>query len=83
MEIDDVEYGQYPVLKVHSNKSMTGKICITCGSRYYYCDPIENGYFERELNDDFEVGNHTVTVWFYGDDTFKPVEINETFAVKG
>lgn len=81
--VDDIQYGEHPVLKVHSNESVNGTVRIkTDQSSMDYERKIQNGYLECEIPEEFKVGNHNVLVEYCGDNTFEPQELTTRFAVE-
>ena len=81
--VDDIQYGEHPVVKVHSNESVNGTVRIkTDQSSMDYVREIQNGYLECEIPEEFKVGNHNVSVEYYGDDTFEPQKVTTRFAVE-
>ena len=81
--VDDIQYAEHPVVKVHSNESVNGIVRIkTDQSLMDYVREIQNGYLECEIPEEFKVGNNNVLVEYYGDDTFEPQEVTTRFAVE-
>ena len=83
VEVDDIQYSEHPVVKIHANESYNGIIEIKTGnSCKTYRTSIENGYVEYELPEDFKPGNYIVYIKSEGDFTFKPVSITNNFSVE-
>ena len=83
VEVDDIQYSEHPLVKIHANESYNGIIEIkTSNSCKTYRTSIENGYVEYELPEDFKPGNYIVYIKSEGDFTFKPVSITNNFSVE-
>ncbi len=86
VEVDDIKYGEHPVIKVHANESVNGLVKIVTGnSRNSYFADIKNGYLEcgeYEIPGDFDVGDYYVWVYYEGDLEFCPESTYNTFTVE-
>ena len=83
VELDDIEYGQFPVLKIHTNKSLNGFVTVTTSHfNMTYEREIVNGYLEFQLPEFRYPGNYSVRIKYEGGDCFKPEDINKSFTVK-
>ena len=82
VEVDDIQYSEHPVVKIHANESYDGIFEIkSSNSGKTYRTDLENGYVEYELPEDFKLGNFSVNIKSEGDLTFKPVSITNNFSV--
>ena len=82
VDVDDIGYGEHPVIKVHANESLTDSVRITSPQfDTSYEATIQDGYLEYELPEDFDMGNYTIKVNYDGGEVFGPKEASTTFNV--
>ena len=84
VEVDDIQYGEHPVVKVYSNESYNGIIEIqNLNTKKTYRSQIDDGYFEYELPEDLNMGVYVLYVKGDGDPIFAPTTgIPAVFSVK-
>ena len=84
VEVEDIQYGEHPVVKVYSNESYNGIIEIqNLNTKKTYRSQIDDGYFEYELPEDLNVGSYFLYVNGDGDPIFTPTTgIPAAFSVK-
>ena len=83
VSIDDIQYGEHPIVKVHSNKSANGTVIIESPQfSERFSAQMENGDLEFEMPEINDLGNYTVQVSYSGDDIFMPYGVQKGFAVE-
>ena len=85
ININDTVVGQSPVAEIHANESFNDRVRVGGISGHLGEMPyVKNGYCKYEFTEwnDLPPGNYTVTLNYFGDETYKTVTTKTRFEVK-